>query len=67
MTTTTTHEIVCDRGHRETVTVTDDRCGLSAEFDSGHFATMAAKDSYAYRNGGCCYRAAVDLLHDLTR
>ena len=65
--------VKCENGHRQTFywkSESDPRSlhpeGPCGEFASGEYVYCESRDSYAYTHGGCCYRAAVDALHDLT-
>lgn len=67
--TETKMALECEKGHENTFYIhenmgTEDQpCGESGEFATGEQVKRVPLDSYAYANGGCCYRAAVETLH----
>ncbi len=55
--------ITCDRGHEQTFTMAPDRSEGQFAGPDHEVVRRVPTDSYAYRNGGCCYRAAVESLN----
>jgi hypothetical protein len=61
----------CDSGHsvsfwvQNTEGTPNQPKGEYGEFAGEECVSRVPLDSYAYRNGGCCYRAAVRTLHGL--
>lgn len=51
----------CDRGHTKGFALKADR-SEGRFLDGADWVGRSSKQSYAYRNGGCCYRAAVEAL-----
>ncbi len=67
--------LTCVRGHQpgfwieENLGTADQPRGEYGEFTAEPsgcgIVSLVPMDSYAYSHGGCCYRAAVEMLHGL--
>jgi hypothetical protein len=66
---TTRIGLECENGHQQVIVVWESIDGRKWYFDEDgpdETRLVVSRESYAYRNGGCCYQAARDAAADVS-